>query len=134
VPEATTVRLKLAPLATMVSDWGWVVICGATTPEPLLLEDEEVEPDELLLPDPLDELELLAPELELVPPDEPEDEELDELELPEPLELVPPDELELLPELEPVPDELEEDELEPLPELELDDELEELLELGGSQR
>jgi len=68
VPEATTVRLKLAPLATVVSAAGWFVIIGAITPDPLLLEEEDEldEDDELEL---LDELELdeddeLLPELD----------------------------------------------------------------------
>lgn len=70
VPEATTVRVKLAPMATLVSDAGWVVMAGAITPVPLLLdEDEELELLEELDDEDEDELldeedEELLPELE----------------------------------------------------------------------
>ena len=99
---AVTVRVNGLPNATVVSDLGWFVIAGATSLEPLLLDEEE-------------ELELLEDELDELEPEE-EDELLDDE--PVPLELVPPDE------------ELLEDEDEPLLlELEDDDELEEELEL-----
>jgi len=67
---AVTESVKLAPLATAVDAAGWIVITGAVTPEPLLLDELE---DELELEEE-EELELL---------DELEDEllldELDEL-------------------------------------------------------
>jgi hypothetical protein len=67
VPVAVTESEKLAPNATFVTDCGWLVIVGATTPEPLLEDDEdELELLELLLDDELEELEeLLEPEDEL---------------------------------------------------------------------
>jgi len=107
VPDPATESEKCPPIATSVSASGCVVMTGASTVAPLLL----------------DELELLLLELddELL-----EELELEELEVVVPLELVTPelelDELELLLELL---DELE------LEELELE-ELDELLELPAS--
>jgi hypothetical protein len=60
MPVATTESVKLPPLGTFVSDRGWVVIVGATTPEPLLLEELEPDEDELL-PEPEDDDELEEP-------------------------------------------------------------------------
>ena len=80
MPVAVTDRVKLPPLGTFVSGCGWIVIFGATSPAPLLLEEELLE----LLLELLDELELEAPELELelVLPDEELEDELELLDEP----------------------------------------------------
>jgi hypothetical protein len=75
VPVAVTVSVTRVPAATVVSAVGWVVIAGATTLLPELLDEEdelELEDEELLEDEEEDELELLE-ELE-------EDEELELLE------------------------------------------------------
>ena len=88
MPVAVTDRVKLPPLGTFVSGCGWIVIFGATSPAPLLLEEELLElllelldeledPEELLL-----ELEAPELELELVLPDEELEDELELLDEP----------------------------------------------------
>jgi hypothetical protein len=72
VPVAVTVRVKPIPLATVVRDCGWVVIVGAITLPPLLLDEEPL--DELELDELEEELEEL---LELEEDEELEDELLD---------------------------------------------------------
>jgi len=94
--------VKEPPCATVVEGVGWVVMTGLVKAEPLLDEEEEDdeledELDELLLldpPDELDELELEVPDELLAPLEEldEDDEELDEDDELDELE----DELELL--------------------------------------
>jgi len=93
---ATTVRVNELPVATVVSDCGWVVMAGAITPEPLLLEDDDEELELLEeLEDELDELEEEAP-----PEEELDDELLELLDELEEDELLLDEELELLEEPE----------------------------------
>jgi hypothetical protein len=99
VPVAVTVSVTRIPAATVVSAAGWVVIAGAITLLPELLDEEELElddDDELELLEEEDEEELVEPEL--VPPDDELEDELELLEEPEE-ELEEDEELELLLEL-----------------------------------